>query len=513
MLDIDPPAAAVFPPAASSRVLPAHKLFLTTILLILTLGTAAQYWRAWEGLIFTELVCILWPAWFFARRTGSAAEALRLKWVGIGPCALGFGIGAGLLPLAGAAGLLAKEVLGYSFQLPDRFLPVGILGTATYLAGMALAAPLCEEMVFRGYILGAYERAGWRPRTAILAVAGLFTAWHLSPIRWPTVAVLALALTYVALRTGSVWPSVAAHMGANGTAAVLGLVYGDRGPEDLTLRLLLPVGVSATAMAILCLWRISIRQAPAPAERSDSPRGQWWPLWVTGAIVLAAGGVEVVSHRLTPPTVESLVRVKAPWTGPVHLNYEIYDKDGRAGDAEYRITPGADAIALNATLHFRGPNDLTQAAGEVRIETQWDRGSMMVRKFVGHQGRPGDTSRYEYSESGPPDRTPGFGRGFYSPGELPWRLSAATWIERRSGRPVSVKLREATLSRASAAEPREMRLQVDPKIETIRTRAGTFRTVRIAAGPDNSMWYDMAAPHTLVQYRTAGSTWILTARQ
>jgi membrane protease YdiL (CAAX protease family) len=508
------PEAAVAPPEAPSRIPSANLLFLISVVLEVTLGAVLMVWLRWPGMILNELLLILGPAWWFARRTGSAAEALRMRWVGIRPCALGFVSGVAILPLAAAAALLGKLVLRYEYDAGDMFRPVGFIASAWLFAGMALAAPFCEEMIFRGYILHACERAGWRPRTSVLFVAALFTAWHVSPARAPTVAVAAQMVTYVAWKTGSVWPSVAAHMGCNSTAAVLNLMRSRFVSDDPNTLALLAIGIPATAIAALCLWRIGPGRPRAAAPFEGRPRGGWWPLWVAGVIIVALAGVEVVVLRLRAPSAPQepmMVRVKAPWTEPLRLQYEIHGKSGLVGTAEYRITPAADTIGFEATLDFRGPNELTPEAAKVRIEGTWDRGSMVLRRISGHVDGPGRADRFDYTENGTPIPAPGFSRYFYSPAELPWRLSAARTIEERTGEPVTVKLHEAALGRPPN-EAREIRVQGETREETIGTLAGKFRTVRIAMGKEASGWYDVDRPHTLVQYRTANTVWTLTRR-
>lgn len=500
MSPAEPPVAAVPPATAPDRILPANQLFLTTVLLLIAFGSVMQYLWPQPGLIGTELFCILLPAWCFARRTGSASTALRLRWPGWAPCVLGTVGGALLLPLALLADEAAKAALGYEFRMPDRWVPVGLPATVIFLIGAAIAAPFCEEMVFRGYILGAYERAV-RPRTAVLAVAAMFTAWHMSPARAPGVAVLALALTYLAWRTGSVWPSVAMHLGANATGASLELSRWDPGWR---------IAIPATLAAGACLWAAGrgFSAARPPAERG---RGGWGPLWVACSILALAAGGEVAAHhwRIVPARGETVVRVRPSWTAPVRLRYEIYRAEGFAGSAEYRITPGKDAVRFEATLHLGRPNELTGEPAKVAMEGEWERRSMVLRRIAGTvEGR----SRFENSESGAPVDMPAFARWFYSPVELPWRLSAAAMIEERTGRAVTVKLHEAPLVAGIGAE-REIRLQGDTREEALRTPAGRFRTVRIAWGKDASLWYDVERPHVLVQWRTDKETWMLVGRE
>jgi membrane protease YdiL (CAAX protease family) len=304
----DPAVAVASAPAAPDWLRSAHQLFLISLILSITIGATAQWWRLWPGLIITELCCFLLPAWRFARATGGASAALRLEWPGFTPCALGLAIGASLIPLAGAMGFLGTKVLGYSIELPDTFWPRGTGNAAIYIAASVIAAPFCEEMVFRGYILSAYEHSGVRPRTAILAVAGLFTAIHLSPSRAPGIAVLALALTYVAWRTGSVWPSVAAHIGANGTAAAMVLLR-SRWVDDTPSPELLFIGFPATMIAAICLLQLARRPAPPRPEPAPSivEPGRRWPLVVAGMIVLLAAAGEIVTYRVLRPHA-----VKAP---------------------------------------------------------------------------------------------------------------------------------------------------------------------------------------------------------
>src|SRR5579872_3702087 len=68
------------PPAAVSRVRPANQLYLIVLLLLLAVGAPLQAWRIWPGEIFTELFVILLPTLLFAPKTGSTADALRLRW-------------------------------------------------------------------------------------------------------------------------------------------------------------------------------------------------------------------------------------------------------------------------------------------------------------------------------------------------------------------------------------------------------------------------------------------------
>jgi membrane protease YdiL (CAAX protease family) len=98
------------------------------------------------------------------------------------------------------------------------------------LAGAALAllaAPVLEELFFRGVLLQGFARS-WGLRVSSVLVTVLFWMLHLSETigYWPAnVAIVALAVVALVarLRTGSLGAAVAAHLGYN--VLVVAAVY------------------------------------------------------------------------------------------------------------------------------------------------------------------------------------------------------------------------------------------------------------------------------------------------
>ena len=83
--------------------------------------------------------------------------------------------------------------------------------------------PLVEELLFRGVLLSALLQR-WGTAAAVLLSSLIFALAHLPGLGWqafalPDLLLLALALTWLRLRSGSIWPSVVAH-GANNLLAV-----------------------------------------------------------------------------------------------------------------------------------------------------------------------------------------------------------------------------------------------------------------------------------------------------
>jgi membrane protease YdiL (CAAX protease family) len=80
---------------------------------------------------------------------------------------------------------------------------------------VASIGPLVEELLFRGVLLSALLRR-LRTAWAVLASAVLFALVHLPELHWlwyalPNLALLGVALAWLRLRSGSLWPAVIAH--------------------------------------------------------------------------------------------------------------------------------------------------------------------------------------------------------------------------------------------------------------------------------------------------------------
>lgn len=89
---------------------------------------------------------------------------------------------------------------------------------------VASVGPLVEELLFRGVLLSALMHR-WRAGWSMAITALLFAVVHLPDLRWhwyalPDLALLALALAWLRLRAGSLWPAVLAHAANNLVAVV-----------------------------------------------------------------------------------------------------------------------------------------------------------------------------------------------------------------------------------------------------------------------------------------------------
>ena len=95
----------------------------------------------------------------------------------------------------------------------------GVVG----VIAVALAAPVVEEIIFRGLIMTRLSRAmpGW---LAVLLSAAVFGACHGNPVWFGYAFVLGAFFGLIDLRAGSIWPSILGHVVFNSISQILSIV-------------------------------------------------------------------------------------------------------------------------------------------------------------------------------------------------------------------------------------------------------------------------------------------------
>ena len=141
---------------------------------------------------------------------------------------------------------------------------------------IAILPGICEELLFRGLIMGAFERWGtWR---AIWISALMFTGLHGTVAGIPAQLMLGVALGYVAASTGSVYASMMLHTTYNAITLLVGYsALQDTSAASGTL--LAEVGMTGLAIAIIgaficiALFVFTLRYLDALRIRADEPFG------------------------------------------------------------------------------------------------------------------------------------------------------------------------------------------------------------------------------------------------
>ncbi len=101
----------------------------------------------------------------------------------------------------------------------------GVAGQWQIAVGAIVVAPLLEELLFRGLLLGALRRHLRSAGTAIATAGVAFGLIHVAqPQDVAPLAVMGIVLGYVRVRWGALWPCVLIHMLFNGRTIALALL-------------------------------------------------------------------------------------------------------------------------------------------------------------------------------------------------------------------------------------------------------------------------------------------------
>jgi sodium transport system permease protein len=193
-------------------------IFLVALLLLWFLGQRVQSMDLMWGMAFTQLVLVAGVAVAGLVWLGQPLrETVRLR------APRGADLGLAVLAGLGAPGISALVAAAQQPLLPtsraftenleasmelDTTLPVLLLV-------LAVLPALCEELLFRGALLGLMRRSVG-PILASVVVGLLFGALHLHLVRILPTGVLGILLCVAALRSGSLWVPVIIHALHNG---------------------------------------------------------------------------------------------------------------------------------------------------------------------------------------------------------------------------------------------------------------------------------------------------------
>ena len=133
---------------------------------------------------------------------------------------------------------------------------------------LALLPALCEEVAFRGFILSALARA-FRPWTAILLSAFLFSLYQMNVFQFLPHFVLGVVLGLLAVRSGSVSPPMLFRLVYNGLLIAPGLLGQTPGGSEIGLgggpgawRVALAVVCALAAAGLLALLMRGRKEGP-----------------------------------------------------------------------------------------------------------------------------------------------------------------------------------------------------------------------------------------------------------
>ena len=221
-------------------------LVLVVFLLLVTAGLGIQAWNVHIGLLVTEVGLIGLPTVLACRLGGyRLVPTLGLRRpsrdrLGV---SLRFAVALGPLASLTALGLTVPLVLVLVLlggRYPGVSLPLAGPGDLAWaLLTATVLAPVCEELLFRGFLLRAFRSSGLHAAVWLSAVC--FGLFHMDPVRFVPTAALGVVFGYLAVWGGSVFPAMVAHTANNGLVLLVAFFLGGDGNRA-------PVAASYEAM-------------------------------------------------------------------------------------------------------------------------------------------------------------------------------------------------------------------------------------------------------------------------
>jgi membrane protease YdiL (CAAX protease family) len=221
-----------------------HRDIATPILQWITIALPVVGFLLWRGLPLRETLGLHRPS-----RTHCLGTVLLT--VGL--------VGAAVLYMA-AQGAIFGGIESYREQQgawTEKLTSHTLGGLAALLLTIAVTPAICEELLFRGLLARAYAASMRRGPICVL-VGVLFGLFHgLVSLQTIPAALLGMAITWLALATGSLWPAVLCHFLFNATTVVAHHLDARLGGVETAAGMQLTVAALAAAifipLGLLCL--------------------------------------------------------------------------------------------------------------------------------------------------------------------------------------------------------------------------------------------------------------------
>lgn len=207
-------------------------LSLSPVLIIgelLILGVVAA-WSAFRGLPWRET--------FYLHKT---------SWSMIGLSIL---VAVTWWPVATGLGTLMEQLFSLIGPPPEIPPPRNTLDAIGYVIAIVILAPLCEEPVFRGFIMRGWLRHGFA--AGVIGSGILFALQHAQLSGTVPLTLVGIMLGIIVFRAGSLWPAIVIHAVYNGLTVPF-LVIPEAMP-DISDAALMIAGAVAVPLAAASLW-------------------------------------------------------------------------------------------------------------------------------------------------------------------------------------------------------------------------------------------------------------------
>ncbi len=294
-----PPSDVPEPPVPAERL--GWLALVGALALFFLLGVPLQMVSAGAGIWFTEIFLFFGFGWALTRWSGRApVPYLGLSWPGGWPLVFALLVAvanyfAVVIPLQFLAQLLAPRSWVEMFDQTQVFERHAGLELFLAMTGAVAAAPIGEEIIFRGLLLQGLLRRGVAVVPAVVASAAIFSLCHINLIGLPALFELGVVFGLLYARTRGVLPGMVAHLGSNLTATLLYVASKGQEPGSVETSAQLPAVLTASVLgwSILAVVLALARRVPGawgePRERDVArpriPFARAIAPWAVGASV------------------------------------------------------------------------------------------------------------------------------------------------------------------------------------------------------------------------------------
>jgi uncharacterized protein len=203
----------------------ANLLYMTVRILFVTVGYVAQNWDFHYGILITEFLLIALPTAIYVKIKGASLKTElrfnRLSFVDLLLVIVTFISAYFVAVFINLLGEILISMLGKLIvpDIPFATDPAEYLVLLFVIAG---SAGICEEILFRGFILRAYEKLGMWPN--IIVTALLFSILHLNIQNILAPFFLGIVLGFVVYKTNSIFAGIIGHFINNAISVTCGYV-------------------------------------------------------------------------------------------------------------------------------------------------------------------------------------------------------------------------------------------------------------------------------------------------
>lgn len=263
---------------SASSVLSVLLAFLVSAIFLAALKEGYAHNLAYKYLAFlVPQLCLAGVAALYFRRSRYPVRKVYApcKWYYfLIALAVAFGL---LFALNNLNGLFVRllELMGYTPQekqpgyipsVTDPMISGWMILPAVLI--IALLPAVFEETLFRGITVGAMRSSGWGEVSTVLISGALFSLFHGNPEQTLYQFACGACYALLALRSGSIFPTMVAHFANNACILILGAVKGVDWALPMLPSIILGVlgGILLVgALLFLILWKLPERRAAAPS--------------------------------------------------------------------------------------------------------------------------------------------------------------------------------------------------------------------------------------------------------